>query len=77
LPAHYEVASLPKDFVVKNSLCDIKITYQLEDGSINYYHSIKTTFITLTIKQQEELYKTLEEVQKNYKEVVVLKLKNP
>ena len=75
LPNNYEIESIPKDFEIKNDLIEINITYKIEDGSINYYHSIKTKFITLTIKQQKLLVKTFEEIQKKFKEVVVLKLK--
>jgi hypothetical protein len=77
IPENYEIESLPKDYEIENSLCDIKINYKLENGVVNYYHSLKTKHITLSIAQQHQMHQILEEVQQNYNEVVVLKLKKP
>jgi len=75
VPKNYKISNLPKDFNVVNDLCEIKISYKVVGNNIFYYHSIKTKFLVLTIEQQKTMHKILTKVQKNYKEVVVLKHK--
>lgn len=76
IPENYEVEFLPENFEVKNDLCAISINYSVDKDIINYSHLVKTDFLMLSIDQQKKIQEAVESVQKNYKEVVVLKLKN-
>ena len=75
IPNNYEVEYLPKDISVKNELCNIEITYKQEGNTIYYTHTISTKFLMVTVPEQIEINKLIEKIQRNFKEVVVLKLK--
>lgn len=75
IPNNYEVEYLPKDVNVSNELCNIKITYKQEGNSIYYTHTITTNFLMVKVPEQAEINKLIEKIQRNFKEVVVLKLK--
>ena len=77
IPENYKIDFLPKNFETSNELCDVKINYTVVGNEIHYYHSVKTHFLTLTIAQQKQINELIEQVQRHFKEVVVLKSDQP
>ena len=75
IPEGYEIEYLPKDIKVSNDLISIEINYKQEGNIIHYNHNISTQFLMITVPQQKEVNKLIDKIQRNFKEVVVLKQK--
>ncbi|RDK88668.1 DUF3857 domain-containing protein [Marinirhabdus gelatinilytica] len=77
IPAGYKVTYLPENVVASNELMDIKVSYQDKGDSIVYNQEILVKFIILDTAQQQQLNKLIEQAEKAYKEVLVLKKSAP
>ncbi len=75
LPEGYVVKYLPENVSFKNELFSFKITYIKEAGQIKYHQTLEAYFVDLTIEQQKELNTQIKKLEKNYKEIIVLKKK--
>lgn len=75
LPEGYVVKYLPKNVSFKNELFSFKIAYVKEAEHIKYHQTLEAYFIDLTIEQQKELNTQIKKLEKNYKEIIVLKKK--
>lgn len=73
VPKGYKIDYLPAGIAVKNDLMDCTITYELLGGKILYKQAIKLNFLTLDLEEQKVLNNLIKKIEKNYKEIVVLK----
>lgn len=73
IPPEYVVDYLPEDQTLNNQFLSSKITYKIEDNKIIYKHFIKLDFLILDLKAQKEVNSLIRQVEKAYKEIVVLK----
>jgi hypothetical protein len=73
IPEGYKVDYLPENIDVSNDYISSKIIYSLEDDAVNYHHVVKLKTLTFTKEQQSEVNKLIKKIEKNYKEIVILK----
>jgi len=73
IPAGYKVDYVPESITISNDLLTSKITYQIKENEVIYNHEIELNFLVLSIKQQKEVNKEIKKIERNYKEIVVLK----
>lgn len=73
IPEGYQVDYLPEDQELKNKYLSSQITYTLKDNKITYNHIINVDFLILDLKEQKEVNSLIRQVEKAYKEIVVLK----
>ncbi|WP_233487162.1 transglutaminase-like domain-containing protein [Tenacibaculum sp. E3R01] len=73
IPHGYKIDYLPENIEVKNSFFKFSINYQKEKDQINYTQELEVFFINLSLKEQKELNKKIEEIEKHYKEFIILK----
>ncbi len=64
---------IPENFKVSNNFFSCSITYTQKDNTIIYKLETNLDFILLTLDQQKELNKLIKKVEKNFKEVIILK----
>ena len=76
IPEGYKVDYIPKNVSVTNNLLTSNITYTSKNNSITYKHDVSFNFITLNLKQQEEINSMVKTIEKADKEVIVLKKNN-
>lgn len=73
IPQGYSVDYLPEDQEVKNDYLSSKISYSIDNNKITYNHIINLDFLILDLKEQKEVNALIRQVEKSYKEIVVLK----
>ena len=73
IPEGYTIAYLPENFNVSTNLGNSSITYKVEDNKIHYNHSVELNFLNLNVEQQSKFNDLIKSIEKNYKEVVILK----
>ena len=73
IPAGYKVDYLPEAVKVSNNLLTSEITYQVKDKTVIYNQTIELNFLILSLEQQKEVNQLIKKIEKNYKEIVVLK----
>ena len=73
IPKGYKVDYLPESLTVSNDLLVSKITYQVKGNEVIYNHEIELNFLVLSTEQQKEVNKEIQKIERNYKEIVVLK----
>ena len=73
IPKGYVVDYLPESIKVSNDLIEGTISYKLSDNKIIYSHNIKINYILLNKEQQEKVNELIKKIEKNYKEIIVLK----
>lgn len=76
IPEDKVVEYIPSNFNISNDLFSCSITYTQQKNRIIYEFNIDQKFILLTLEQQKELNKLIKKVEKNFKEVIILKNKN-
>ncbi len=64
---------IPDSFEISNDFFNCKITYTKKDNKLIYKLTVQQKFIELTLEEQKELNKMIKKIEKNYKEVVILK----
>nr|WP_299387590.1 transglutaminase domain-containing protein [Allomuricauda sp.] len=75
IPEGYAVEYLPEGIDFSSPYFDSKITYELVNNQVVYKHNFKLNTLIFDIAAQKEVNKLVEKVEKQYKEVVVLKKK--
>lgn len=73
IPEGKTVEYIPENFKVSNDFFSCAITYTQKDNTIVYELETNLDFILLTLQQQKELNKVIKKVEKNFKEVIILK----
>ena len=75
IPENKVVEYIPENFSVSNDFFSCEINYTQTQSKIIYELIIDLDFILLTADQQKELTKLIKKVEKNFKEVIILKNK--
>lgn len=75
IPLNYKIDYLPENVKVSNDFMTCEITYQVKGNNIIYNQNIVLNFLILSLEQQKEVNKQIKKIEKNYKEIVVLKKK--
>ncbi|GAA4274582.1 DUF3857 domain-containing protein [Aquimarina gracilis] len=73
IPDSMVAAYVPENFSTSNDFFSCSIKYTQEENRIVYEMDIDQNFILLTLDQQKELNKLVKKVEKNFKEVIILK----
>ena len=73
IPEGFRVEYLPESFEVKHPLADVSISYTREAGHIRYRHHLQLKFLELPLEAQKELGDLVKNIEKQYREVVVLR----
>jgi hypothetical protein len=73
IPEGYEVDYLPVDQELENQFLSSKISYAVEGNKIVYQHFINLDFLILDLQAQKEVNSLIRDVEKAYKETIVLK----
>lgn len=73
IPEGYEVDYLPEGQDLKNKFLSSTLTYSVEENKIVYNHIIKLDFLTLDLEEQKEVNSLIRQVEKAYKEIIILK----
>jgi hypothetical protein len=73
IPEGYKVDYIPETVSFSNDFITCEISYVLEGKNIMYNQKISLDFILLSLDQQKEVNKLIKRVEKNYKEIIVLK----
>ena len=59
--------------LVSDDFMTCKITYVVKENTVIYNQTIELNFLILTLAQQKEVNKQIKTIERNYKEIVVLK----
>jgi len=73
IPVNKEVTYIPENFSVSNNYFSCSITYTKKDKTIIYELVVDQNFILLDLEQQKKLNALIKKVEKNFKEVIILK----
>ncbi|MBU3011256.1 DUF3857 domain-containing protein [Polaribacter vadi] len=73
IPEGYAVDYMPENVSFSNDLITCKISYELKENAVFYKQDIELNFLVLTKEQQTELNKLIKKIEKQYKEIIVLK----
>ena len=73
IPKGYKVDYIPESVKVSSSLLTSVITYSVKNNHVIYNHKITLNFLVLSLEQQKKVNKQIKKIEKNYKEIVVLK----
>ncbi len=73
IPEHKTPDYIPDNFSISNDFFSCSIKYTQKENTIIYELIIDQDFIFLTLEQQKELNKLIKKVEKNFKEVIILK----
>lgn len=73
IPEGYAIDYMPDNFSLQNDYFDCQISYEPSENTIIYKHQLEMKFLNLNSKQQKEVNQAIKTVEKNFKEIVVLK----
>ncbi len=73
IPEGYKVDYIPDNISVSNDLMSSSITYIIDHNRITYKHEVVFDFIALNLEQQKEINQIVKQIEKAYKEVIILK----
>ncbi|MCG1034800.1 DUF3857 domain-containing protein [Polaribacter sargassicola] len=73
IPAGYKVDYLPESISISNEFLTCSIAYIIKNNEVIYNQKINLNFLTLSVEQQEEVNNQIKKIERNYKEIVVLK----
>ncbi|MBW1298931.1 DUF3857 domain-containing protein [Aquimarina litoralis] len=73
IPEDKTVSYIPESFSISNDFFECSITYTKKASAIVYELEMNQNFILLDISQQKEFNKLIKKIEKNFKEVVILK----
>ena len=76
IPEGYEISYRPYNFQLENPFFKVEIAYNIGKNSIVYSHELEVKFIKLSPQEQKLVNKAVEEVQKQLRELIILKAKN-
>lgn len=72
IPEGYKVSFLPNNMDLKNEYIAASIQYQVENNQVIYTHVIEQNFLILDTKQQKEVNTLIKEVEKAYREIIII-----
>ncbi len=72
IPPGYALEYLPESQTFENDLIKTTISYSQEGNTIKYNHKVTCDFLVLDLDKQKEINNLIKEVEKAYKEVVIL-----
>lgn len=75
IPTGYEVSSLPENTTISNDFFNVKIEYEVKTNTVVYTHKAQMTYMILELKNHDEYRKAIKNLEKAYKQVIVLKQK--
>ncbi|QHI35872.1 hypothetical protein IMCC3317_12200 [Kordia antarctica] len=75
IPAGYEVSYIPENIAIENPLISSAITYTRTKNQIKYNHNAEINYLSLSVEEQKKVNKLIKKIEKNYKEIIVLKKK--
>ncbi|WP_046758709.1 DUF3857 domain-containing protein [Kordia jejudonensis] len=75
IPEGYEVSYMPENIEVKNESIRSSITYTQQGNQILYNHQGELNYLTLSVEQQKKVNKLIKKIEKNFKEIIILKKK--
>ena len=75
IPEGYLVDYMPENYSVSNEFFNCEITYKRNDQSVTYTQITKMNYLTLDPAEQKIVNDAIKKVEKNFKEIVVLKKK--
>jgi hypothetical protein len=73
IPKGYAIEYLPMSVKVNSDLMHSEIRYVLIENTVVYTHTIELNFLVLSLAAQKEINKQIKEIERNYREIVVLK----
>lgn len=73
IPEGYKVDYIPEAVTVSNDLMTATIGYETKGNQVVYQQTIELNFLVLSVAQQKEVNKQIKKIERNYKEIVVLK----
>ncbi|MEO9571128.1 MAG: transglutaminase-like domain-containing protein [Polaribacter sp.] len=73
IPKGYKVDYIPEAVKVTSDYLTSEITYSEKENYVIYNHTIELNFLVLSLEQQKIVNKQIKKIEKNYKEIVVLK----
>ena len=73
LPEGYNIEYIPENVSVSNDFLTSKISYTTNADSVVYTHQVHLNFLTLNLEQQKEINTMIKDIEKAYKEVIILK----
>ncbi len=73
IPEDTVVEYVPENFKISNDFFACTITYTQTEKAITYELYVDQDFILLTLEQQNELNTLIKKIEKNFKEVIILK----
>ncbi|WP_037349203.1 DUF3857 domain-containing protein [Sediminibacter sp. Hel_I_10] len=73
IPEGYRVQYIPENFALETDYFNCSISYTINETSITYEHKLEMKFLNLNGQQQKENNKAIKLVEKNYKDIVILK----
>jgi hypothetical protein len=77
IPSNYSVEYLPENFSFEHDLLSSSISYMLSDNSVIYKHTITLNYLTISPEQQKIVNKLIQDIENQYKEIIILKKNNP
>lgn len=75
IPKDYIADYIPKSISFNNELISVDLSYKIDDDKIICKQHIIFNFIHLTVDQQKTINEIIEQVEKAYKEIIILKKK--
>lgn len=73
IPEGYVVEYLPDAQIIENDYFSSSITYQKENNTIRYEHTLVMDYLTISAEDQKIVNKDIKQVEHHYKEIVILK----
>jgi hypothetical protein len=73
IPEGYKVDYIPETVSFSNQFLTVTISYVLTGNQVLYTHAISLDFLVLNLEEQKEVNALIKKIEKNYKEIVVLK----
>jgi hypothetical protein len=75
IPVGYALEYLPESKVFSNEFLSCSIQYEYKDNQVVYKQILEFDFLSLDVEQQKEVNSLIKKIEKQYKEIVVLKKK--
>ncbi|WP_430409121.1 DUF3857 domain-containing protein [Kordia sp.] len=76
IPEGYEISYLPENVEVKNEWIRSAITYKRKGNQLLYSHNGEINYLSLAVEEQKKVNKLIKKIEKNFKEIIVLKKKS-
>ena len=73
IPDNYKIEYLPENISFSDELLKSEISYQTKGNQIIYNHSLELNYLLLNKEQQEKVNNIINKIEKNYKEIIILK----